>query len=152
MALTIILTFALIVAIITILALNNKAKKLNEELDKQSKLGAKLSKENISNGAKISALEEENNSLKEENLKVNGIVRKQEKYVNQLEEKNKILQKAYDMLNQDTAELMTERDNLQKKKKKVSEDVEKEAKLSEDTPKAEEKTTKKSTKKTKKKK
>ena len=114
MALTVILVFALIIAIVSILALNNKAKKLNEELDKQSKLGAKLSKENISNEAKISKLEEENENLKKENLEVNGIVRKQEKYVNQLEEKHKTLQKAYDMLNKDTAELMTERDNLLK--------------------------------------
>lgn len=88
---TVLLALALILAIITILALNNKAKKLNKEVDRQSSLGADIARKNICYESKINKLEEENKVLKEENLKANEVVRKQEGYVYDLEKENEEL-------------------------------------------------------------
>lgn len=76
----------LIVAEIYVLYLQYKTNKLLDELEKQVKLAAKIAKENIS-------LQKEITMLKEEHLKeimaVNDVVRSQEEYVYDLEQKLK---------------------------------------------------------------
>lgn len=76
----------LIVAAIYLLYLQYKTNKLLDELEKQVKLAAQIAKENIS-------LQKEITMLKEEHLKeimaVNEVVRSQEQYVYDLEQKLK---------------------------------------------------------------
>ena len=122
---TLLLILCLIIAVITITILNKKVISLQKELSEQVKLGEKIARQNITDGAKISKLEEENKKLKEENLKANKCIRQQEKYVNELEEKKNNLQNAYDMLNEDTAKLMKERDTLQELVKTKDDEAEK---------------------------
>ena len=76
----------LIVAAIYVLYLQYKTNKLLDELEKQVKLASQIAKENIS-------LQKEITMLKEEHLKeimaVNEVVRSQEQYVYDLEQKLK---------------------------------------------------------------
>ena len=82
----ILLCIVLISMLVYLLYLRNKTTKLLKELNTQIKLAAKISKENI-------LLQKEKTMLKEEHLKeimaVNEVVRSQEQYVYDLEQKLK---------------------------------------------------------------
>ena len=82
----ILLCIVLISMLVYLLYLRNKTTKLLKELNAQIKLAAKISKENI-------LLQKEKTMLKEEHLKeimaVNEVVRSQEQYVYDLEQKLK---------------------------------------------------------------
>lgn len=145
---------AMIIGIITVIAefivvvyCAKRYNTLEKELARQVKLANKIGKENIDNEAKINKLEEENKKLKEENLEVNKCVRQQEKYVHELEAKNNTLQNAYDMLNEDTAKLMKERDTLQELVKTKDDEAEKPQETVEEKPEEPKKTKKRTTKK-----